>query len=217
MQDFHSRSESAEAMLHQLKNPFDPRFVKCRVGARTKDKTAGIPLFYIDSREVMKRLDEVCGIDGWKKTETPIAFGNGGIICELSLRMPNGEWLTKSGVGECSKVAPLKGASSDSMKRAAVNFGIGRYLYYIPNFWCPLDGTGNNFAETPQLPEWALPTSGLEDWETVAIKEYNPDRDIDIEENPNIIIDEASAQDIKDAQEERKRELIEYLKHREES
>ena len=37
-----TKSVSADAMLKQLKNPFDPKFVKCRVGATSKDKKKGI-------------------------------------------------------------------------------------------------------------------------------------------------------------------------------
>ena len=57
----YNKPQSNEAMLKQLKDPFDPRFVKVRVGAMSKDKKKGIALFYIDSREIQKRLDEVCG------------------------------------------------------------------------------------------------------------------------------------------------------------
>jgi hypothetical protein len=39
-----------DAMLKQLKQPFDPKFVKWRVGATNSDKTKGIALAYIDSR-----------------------------------------------------------------------------------------------------------------------------------------------------------------------
>lgn len=178
-----SKSEAAEALLAQLKNPIDPKFVKCRVGAVSKDKKKGIALFYIDAREVMKRLDEICGVDGWERREVETAHG---VICDLSIRMPyegmSGEkWVTKADAGEFTKASTLKGASSDAFKRAAVNFGIGRYLYYIPNTWYPLDSFGR-FVEKPTLPSWATPQKDLEDWEDIAVREYDPARDAGLDE-----------------------------------
>lgn len=174
-------SDAVEAMLKQLKNPFDPKFVKCRVGATDKVKTKGIALFYIDSREVMKRLDEVCGMDGWARKETETSKG---CICELSVRMPylvngNEKWVLKADVGEFTKSSDFKGASSDSLKRAAVNFGIGRYLYYVPNQWYPLNEK-KQFAVKPTLPSWATPQA-VEDWEAVAIREYDQKHDVGLD------------------------------------
>lgn len=176
------KSKSVAAMLNALKNPFDPKFIKVRVGATSKDKKKGIALFYVDAREVMKRLDEVCGMDGWARKETETAHG---CICELSIRMPystNGveKWVTKSDVGEFSKTAELKGASSDSFKRAAVNFGIGRYLYYIPNQWFPLNEY-KQFVTKPTLPVWASPQEVV-DWEIIALQEYDPENDAGLDE-----------------------------------
>ncbi len=180
-----SRSQAVEALLKQLKNPFDPKFVKCRVGATNKDKTKGIALFYVDAREVMKRLNEVCGMDGWDipdKKETAH-----GVMCKLSLRMPYTDkdgkevWRSRVDFGEFSKTSPLKGASSDALKRTAVNFGVGMYLYYIPNSWYQIDKYGK-FVETPTMPAWANPNPNIEDWENVAILEYDPAKDVGLDE-----------------------------------
>ena len=165
-------------MLQALKNPFEPRFVKCRVGATSKDKRKGIALFYIDSREVQKRLDDICGIDGWQSKFYPT---DKGVICELSIRMPDGTWITKSDGGVYTeKVTPFKGGCSDAFKRAAVQFGVGRYLYYIPNQWYPLNEY-KTFETEPQLPKWALPNSDIQDWEELAIQEYDQAKDVDLE------------------------------------
>lgn len=173
-----TKSVSAEAMLQALKNPFEPRFVKCRVGATSKDRRKGIALFYIDSREVQKRLDDICGIDGWQSKFYP---SDKGIVCELSIRMPDGTWITKSDGGVYTeKVTPFKGGCSDAFKRAAVQFGVGRYLYYIPNQWYPLNEY-KTFETEPQLPKWALPNSDIQDWEELAIQEYDQAKDVDLE------------------------------------
>lgn len=200
-----TKSTSAEAMLKQLKNPFDPKFVKCRVGATSKDKKKGIALFYIDSREVQKRLDEICGIDGWQNKETVYEQG---VICELSIRMPDGTWITKSDGGEFTKVSPIKGGCSDAFKRSAVMFGVGRYFYYIPNQWYPLNEY-KQFDEQPQLPKWAMPNNSLENWEEIAIKEYDKNLDIDLE---NLDFVDNEAEEILKKSASKKAELIAKLK-----
>lgn len=186
------KSKSAKSMLLALKQPFDTRFLKVRIGARTKDKSKGIALFYLDSREVQKRLDEVCGIDGWRSEMQETSEG---VLCTISIRMPNGEWVSRTDGGEKSQVAPFKGACSDALKRAAAQFGIGRYLYYVPNSWHSLLNDGKIFADIDSvrdsLPEWALPSKQIQDWEEIAIKEFkygqdeveeleNPDKEADL-------------------------------------
>lgn len=159
-------SDVKKALLKQLKDPFDPKFIKWRVGATNKDKTKGIALAYIDSREVMKRLDDVMGIDGWQSKMISI---DEGFVCELTLRIGD-EWITKSNAAGLTKVEAVKGGASDAFKRAASTWGVGRYLYYLPNTWVPIKGFGKSYqlTEVPTLPDWALPSSNLERWEDVA-------------------------------------------------
>jgi len=52
--------------LKKLFDPFPPSQVSWRVGATNKDKTKGIALAYIDARDVMDRLDDVCGPENWQ-------------------------------------------------------------------------------------------------------------------------------------------------------
>lgn len=121
--------------LNKLKEPFDIDKISWRVGATNKEKTKGIALAYIDARDVMERLDEVCGVENWQCT-----YSHAGqkTICDLSIRI-NGEWITKSGGAGDTQIEAEKGAISDAMKRAAVLWGIGRYLYDCPNVWVELD------------------------------------------------------------------------------
>jgi hypothetical protein len=159
-------SDVSAALLKQLKNPFDPKFVKFRVGATNADKTKGIALAYIDSREVTKRLDDVCGVGGWQDRYVPV---DGGFICEISILI-NGTWVTKSNAAGHTNVEPLKGGASDAFKRAASTWGIGRYLYYLPNVWVPIRQQGKSYtlSEIPELPDWAQPDKHVERWEDVA-------------------------------------------------
>lgn len=166
-----ANKDVAEVLLKQLKNPFDPKFVKWRVGATNEKKAngqviqkadKGIALGYIDSREVMKRLDDVCGVDGWQVRHTAVTNG---FICELGIRIGN-EWVWKSNAADNTQVASIKGGSSDSLKRAAAVWGVGRYLYYLPNKWVPVNDR-KQLIEKPTLPDWALPNK-VERWEDVA-------------------------------------------------
>jgi hypothetical protein len=50
-----------------------------------------------------------------------------------------------------------KAAFSDALKRAAVKFGIGRYLYRLPQIWCDYDPKKRQFVRPPTLPASALP------------------------------------------------------------
>jgi hypothetical protein len=137
--------------MQALKEPFDPKVLHWRVGATNKEKTKGIALAYINARDVMKRLDDVMGLSWQNKY---IFEG----CCEISLNI-DGEWLSRSnGAGE-TDVEGEKGRYSDAFKRAAVMWGVGRYLYYLPNNWVEIKPQGRSYvlAKTPTLPGWALP------------------------------------------------------------
>jgi hypothetical protein len=170
--------DSHIAMLNQLKDPFDPKFVKWRVGATSEDKKSGIALAYIDSREVKKRLDTVCGLAGWRDRLIPV---DGGFISEIDIKI-DGEWITRSNAAGNTKVEPIKGGASDAFKRAASKWGIGHYLYYLPNTWVPIKLQGKSYVlvEAPELPVWALP-GRVEHWEDVAELESTDDSGADSE------------------------------------
>jgi hypothetical protein len=51
----------------------------------------------------------------------------------------------------------LKAAFSDALKRAAVKFGIGRYLYRLPSQWVDYDPQKRQISRPPTLPTFALP------------------------------------------------------------
>jgi hypothetical protein len=44
-----------------------------------------------------------------------------------------------------------------AFKRAAVKFGVARYLYRLPPQWLDYDPRMRQFLVSPQLPPWALP------------------------------------------------------------
>lgn len=145
-----------DTLEKELKKPFKPDEIEFRISAKTKDKTKGLAVAYIQARAVQNRLDEVIGFNNWKNE---FIVTDKGKICGLSLRI-NDEWITKYDGASDTKIEATKGGISDSMKRAAVQWGIGRYLYNLPGQWVKIKNTyGDNYeiSETPILPDWALP------------------------------------------------------------
>jgi Rad52/22 family double-strand break repair protein len=121
-----------------------------------------LALAYIDCRVIQDRLDAVLGVENWMDEYEILTDGS--VMCRLKLRM-NGEWVVKTDVGSPSEQPDsgdrLKAAFSDALKRAAVKFGIGRYLYRLPAVWCDYDPQKKQFSGTPQLPAWAVPKPKL--------------------------------------------------------
>ena len=97
--------------------------IEVRVGVVRKN---GISLLlYKDARCDMNILDETFGIAGWQRKHELI---NGALFCTVSIKDENGEWISKQDVGVESYTEAVKGAASDSFKRACFNIGIGREL-----------------------------------------------------------------------------------------
>src|SRR5262249_44070840 len=103
-------------------------------------------------------------------------WGEHGVICGLSARPGSivGEWITKWDGAEETDIEATKGGLSGAMKRAAVQWGIGRYLYDLEETFANCGDKGTYRAKVdaknaddktdhwfrwspPSLPIWALP------------------------------------------------------------
>lgn len=126
----------------KLTAPIAPDRVSWRVGSTTGDKTKGMALAYIDARDVMQRLDEVCGPAGW---QCRYSHANGKTVCDIGIKC-DAEWVWKADGAGDSDVEKEKGALSDAFKRAAVRWGIGRYLYDLDSPWVRLKAVGKSYA-----------------------------------------------------------------------
>lgn len=93
-------------------------------------------LLYKDARVDMAILDEIFGVYGWQRTHVVM---DGRCFCSVSIKDEDGNWVTKQDVGQETYADPIKGAASDSFKRACTNIGIGRELYTAPFIWIPAD------------------------------------------------------------------------------
>ena len=120
--------KTTEDLMFELAKPFPRESIEWRVQRTTKDGTAGLALAYVNARTVQDRLNVVMG-SNWQCKH--INYGPK-TICHLGLKF-NNEWIWRSdGAGDTNFEAD-KGAISDSLKRAAVHFGVGRHLYDLPS------------------------------------------------------------------------------------
>jgi hypothetical protein len=145
-------------LQQKLLCPFPPSAVSWRIGRKSQDKTSAMLLAYIDARDVMERLDKACGFGNWQ-CRYPLSE-SGLLICEVGIRV-DGEWLWRSNGAGDTQVEAEKGKCSDAFKRAAVVWGIGRYLYGLPSPRVKIDQYGK-WSEDPKLPDWATPKGFLE-------------------------------------------------------
>ena len=139
--------------FEDLRAEFKDGVVKIRPGSYTKDKKKAMVLHYIDARDVMDRLDAVVGELKW--SDRYAAMDGGAVECTLTLHLEGAEndWVTHADVGYPNAEGdsePLKGAYSDALKRAAVKFGIGRYLYDYETEWREVDEWGHFKAMFPE-------------------------------------------------------------------
>lgn len=131
--------------LSALSAPFPPEEIEWRIGSTNADKTKGLALAYITSRHVMDRLDEVAGPANWQDR---YEVHGPRCICYLSIRV-NDEWITKADGAGDTHVEAEKGGISDALKRAAVKWGIGRYLYDLGNVWVDCEQRGRSTIIKP--------------------------------------------------------------------
>ncbi|TNE74968.1 hypothetical protein EP331_00315 [bacterium] len=108
--------------LGKLKQPMP---YKWRVQSFSKRKAVATCVAYIDSRDVQNRLDEAVGPMNWQSDYKEV---KGNLFAGIGIF--NGEvWAWKWDCGIESNTEKEKGEASDSFKRAAVKWGIGRFLY----------------------------------------------------------------------------------------
>ncbi len=184
----------------RLAEPFDLSDLEWRV-ARAGEKNGRVwamILTYITARAIMDRLDDVCGVQGWQTEYRDIG---GALSCGIGIYQESdhvgedGWWVWKwDGTGHLAANAGLdsadagKGDFSNALKRAGVQWGIGRYLYGLTESFAKIHDRGAFKGKTPDgkwfkwdppdLPGWALP---------------NGDGNADIREAIRLLLDQAAA------------------------
>ncbi|MDE2098355.1 MAG: DNA repair protein Rad52 [Patescibacteria group bacterium] len=126
-------------LYKSLAAPFPPIEISWRVGSTNAEKSKGLALAYLDARSVMHRLDDAIGPQHWQ-CRYPFAG-----CCEIGLFVDPLGWIWKANGAGVTEVEAEKGQFSDAFKRAAVLWGIGRYLYDLPPPWVPIVPAGKSY------------------------------------------------------------------------
>lgn len=162
----------------QLQAPFLESEIEWRISRSgvTKSRVWAKILAYVTNRAIQNRLDDVFGPLGWQNTYQ--AGPSGGVMCGISV-WTGTQWVTKLDGAANTEViidgkpdvdTNIKGGFSASMKRAAAQWGIGRYLYLLDEAFADIVDDGRLYGKVkgesgmqsfrwnpPRLPEWALP------------------------------------------------------------
>lgn len=125
---------------------------KWRVQNFSKSSNTAVCVAYIDSRDVMDMLDATVGQENWQSDYKEI---KGNLYAGVGIKIKE-EWVWKWDCGTESNSDKAKGEASDAFKRAAVKWGVGRFLYDVPvqyvksnepkkdnNYPYPVDEEGN--------------------------------------------------------------------------
>ena len=129
-------------MNNTLTAPILPNEIEWRVQSVTSTgKMIVVP--YINNRCVMQRFDAAFGATNWTSEFREI--GNG-FICRLTVYM-DGQTIFREDGASKTNIEPEKGGISDAMKRAAVQFGLGRCLYDYPKVFIE--------CNDKYIPDWA--------------------------------------------------------------
>ena len=138
--------KTPEELRQALTAPFPNGDIEWRVSATNKEKTKGLAVPYVTNRAIQNRLDDTVGIDGWHNEFKPWKDGKAQ-LCGISIYFhEQKQWLTKWDGADDSDFESVKGGLSDSMKRAAVEWGIGRYLYGMTQVWVSIEQRGKGFV-----------------------------------------------------------------------
>lgn len=162
---------SMEEIQEKLAEPFSSEEISWRIlrSFNNGQKMGAFASAYVQSRAIMARLDKVLGVGNWENEYKEL---HSGIICGIRIHLPNGRSLVKWDGADLTDYEATKGGLSNAFKRAAVQWGIGRYLYEVPETYVEITSNKQvqdcNFIKDdkknvkgywvePQLPSWAMP------------------------------------------------------------
>lgn len=200
---------------NKLREPFASSDIEWRIQSAgvNNNKAWGIVIAYITNRAIQQRLDTVVSAENWQNEYSKAP--DGGVLCGISI-WGDDRWVTKYDGAENTKVEEVKGGLSSSMKRAAVQWGIGRYLYDVETIFVSMvtekpndmkdwhmhydkDSKTRYYWKTPAMPDWALPEDEssivLDDVKKtireLAIKQGTPEQNVDSRLDEIVTIQEA--------------------------
>ena len=107
------------------------RVQNSRVNGQGEPQIKVVP--YLDAKQVEQRLDDVLTVARWTVSYQQI---EGGFLATIGVFFgdPVG-WVYRTDGAEETNIESTKGGISDAFKRAAVKYGVGRYLYVPAQRW----------------------------------------------------------------------------------
>lgn len=146
------------AAIHpQLCKPFSARLVELKPQATTKDKRRALAVPFVDARAYQARLDRAAGPDGWNVSYRRLS--DRAVVCRLTIlgvtREDVGEAETEEFDRQSGEMRPnpnqATSAAMQAFKRACAAFGLGRYLYSMPQRWGDYDSEKKVFVNPDGL------------------------------------------------------------------
>lgn len=167
--------DSIEHLMRELARPFHPSDITFKPGATSKDKDRALALAYADLRAYMDRLDALfpgqweSRVEPWGDERIRVGIALGGWAGEGEGK--DREWISvmRWDVGETSAEAnrgEIGGtvAFAQAFKRACVQFGMGRYLYAMPQTWQAYDAKAKQFTPSAKAALMAAVIKHYNEW-----------------------------------------------------
>lgn len=140
--------KKAREILAALAKPFAAEDLEWRLQQTFSNNTRGLAIPYVTNRAIQNRLDDVLGPDNWYNDYKPW-HGTGekeAQLCGISIYFEGRGFVTKWDGAEDTDIEPVKGGLSDSMKRAACQWGIGRILYSMDGVFVDVTRKGKSYV-----------------------------------------------------------------------
>lgn len=93
---------------------------------KTRKGQGGRNFDYITMRQAQQLFDSVVGPENWTCDFRDVGSR---LFCRIGINIENQGWVYKEDCGSDSQIEGEKGGVSDAFKRAAVQWGVGRFLY----------------------------------------------------------------------------------------
>lgn len=181
--------------IESLSRPFPDDIIGVKVNNFNKARTQAMLILYLQHTDVYARIEEIdpswtCAAGAPYQVET-VGFGGQVkkiIAVPMKMTIKN---VCRENIGEGED---YKSAYSDALKRVAMLFGVGRYLYDSPQVWVPYNKATDKYKKwtifdfrnkgTNTPPKVAPPTQPKEDTATAYFDSLPQDQDFAFEELP---------------------------------
>lgn len=150
---------------------------------KPNEQVYALVVVYVDARSVSAHLDDVTGGDWFTEyRQPPVTVGAPALECRLTVC-----GVTRSDVGAVvssgsASSMDTKDLYSDALKRAAVQFGVGAFLYRFPTVKAAVSKSGKNWyltkaakVELKDLASRVLEGRPLTQYQHIKVTGYDPD------------------------------------------